>query len=96
MWAGCQRASPRAAAGSPKPETFTPWRASVAAATVPTAARAGDAVANLVVDESLDDILLVSAHDHAAHVRVIWLGPEVPWVRGVAAVFEGNEGGPSS
>ena len=33
----------------------------------------------------------MSAHDHAAHVRVIWLGPEVPRVGGVASVFERNE-----
>jgi len=32
----------------------------------------------------------LSAHDDAAHVRVVRLGPEVPRVRGVA-VFEGNK-----
>ena len=41
--------------------------------------------------KALDDILLVSAHDRAADLRVIRLGPEVPRVRGVAAVFEGNK-----
>jgi hypothetical protein len=53
----------------------------------------GDAMANLVVHESLDDILPVSAHYYAAHVRVVWLGPEIPRVNGVAADFERNEVG---
>ena len=48
-------------------------------------------MANLVVDEALDDILLMSADDDAAHVRVIRFGKEIPWVRGVSAVFQGNE-----
>jgi len=65
---------------------------------------AGDAVANFVVDEILDHILLASAHDDAAHVRVVcvasrlepprpgeWLGPQVSRVRGVAGVFERDE-----
>ena len=43
------------------------------------------------MDEGLDDIFLVSAHDCAADPRVIWLGPEIPWVYGVAAVFERNQ-----
>jgi hypothetical protein len=45
----------------------------------------------MVMDKILDHILLVSAHDYAAHGRVIWLGPEVSRVRGVTAVFEGNK-----
>src|ERR1035438_8028762 len=43
----------------------------------------GNVIANLITDEALDDIFLVSAHDDAAHVRVIRLGKEIPWVRGM-------------
>jgi len=40
------------------------------------------------MDERLDDILLMSAHDCAAHVRFVCLGAEVPRVPRVAVVFE--------
>jgi len=48
-------------------------------------------MANLIVDEALDHILLVSAHDDAADHRVVGLRPKVPWVGGVPAVFQGNQ-----
>jgi hypothetical protein len=48
----------------------------------------GYVVANLVVDEALDHVLLVCAHDYAADARVIRLRPEFPRVLRVAAVFE--------
>ena len=51
----------------------------------------GNVIANLIMDEALDDILLMSAHDDPAYVRVIWLRPQVPWVRRISAVFEGNK-----
>src|ERR1035437_6248048 len=51
----------------------------------------GNVVANFVVDEALDDIFLVSAHNYPANLRVIRLGPEIPWVCRVSAVFEGNK-----
>ena len=41
-----------------------------------------DGIANLVMDESLDDILLAGSHDRAADPSVIRLGPEVPRIRG--------------
>jgi hypothetical protein len=43
------------------------------------------------MNEGLDDILLVSAHNHAADTRVIGFGPEVPRVCRISAVFEGNK-----
>jgi hypothetical protein len=43
------------------------------------------------MDEALDDILLASAHDCPAPPSVVWLGPEVPRIRRIPAVFEGNE-----
>src|ERR1017187_10609893 len=48
-------------------------------------------IANLIVDETLDDILLVRPHDHATHVRVIRFRKEIPWVCGVATVFKGYQ-----
>jgi hypothetical protein len=51
----------------------------------------GNVVANLIMDEALDHILLVSAHDCAADTRVIWLWPEVPRVCRIPAVFERNK-----
>ena len=43
------------------------------------------------MDESLDDIFLVRAHDDPTNLRVIRLRPEISWVCWVAPVFEGNE-----
>ena len=48
----------------------------------------GDVIANLIMDEAFDGILLVSAHDCAAHMRVKWFGPKVPWVCRVAAILQ--------
>jgi len=46
-------------------------------------------MATLIMDEALYDIFLVCAHDDAvAHVRVIRLGPKVPLVGRVPAVFQ--------
>lgn len=50
-----------------------------------------DVIANLIVDEALDDILLVRSHYHASNLSVIRLGKEISRVRGVATVFEGNK-----
>ncbi len=43
------------------------------------------------MDEALDDILLVSPHNHAADARVVRLGPEVPRVGRISAVLKRNE-----
>ena len=43
------------------------------------------------MDEALDDVLLVSAHDYPADPSVVWLGKEVLRVRRMSAVFEGNK-----
>jgi|ERR1017187_9420771 hypothetical protein len=51
----------------------------------------GNVVANLIMDETLDDILLVSTDDDAAHVRVVCLGKEVSWVRGMAPGSKGYQ-----
>src|ERR1035438_8794471 len=51
----------------------------------------GNVVANLIVDEALDDVFLVCPHDDAAHMRVIGFGKEISWIRRVAAVFQGYQ-----
>ena len=51
----------------------------------------GNVVTDFVMDESLDDIFLVSARDYPTDLRVIWLRPEVPGISLIAAVFEGNK-----
>ena len=51
----------------------------------------GNVVADLVVDKTFDDILLMSPHDDAAHMSVIGLGKEISWVRRVATVFQGYQ-----
>ena len=51
----------------------------------------GNVIANLIVDEALNDVLLMRANDDAAHVGVIGFGKEIPWVRGIAAVFKRYE-----
>src|ERR1017187_4176839 len=43
------------------------------------------------MDETLNDIFLMSAHNHATHVCVVGLGKKIPGVSGVAAVFQGYE-----
>ena len=40
--------------------------------------------AYLVMIEGLNNILLVSAHDDAAHVRVKGFEKEISWVRGIS------------
>ncbi len=51
----------------------------------------GNVVANLIMDEALDDILLVRPHDYAPHVRVIRFGEEILRVCRIPAVFERNK-----
>ena len=48
-------------------------------------------MANFIVDEALDDILLVSAHDDAAHVGVVGFGKEISWVRGMTPGSKGYQ-----
>ena len=43
------------------------------------------------MDEGLDDVLLVSAHDYASDLSVVRLWPEVSWVGWITPVFERNE-----
>ena len=51
----------------------------------------GNVVTNLVMDEALDYILLVSAHDYAADLCVIWFGKEILRLCWIPAVFERNK-----
>jgi hypothetical protein len=48
----------------------------------------GNVVANLVMNEALDYVLLVGSHDYATHMRVKWFGKEIPRVSGISAVFK--------
>ena len=44
-------------------------------------------MADFVMDEILNDIFLVSPHNHAAHMRVKLFWPEVPRVCRISSVF---------
>jgi hypothetical protein len=46
-------------------------------------------MANLIMDETLNDIFLTSAHNNPAHACVLGLGKKIPLVSGVATVFQG-------
>ena len=51
----------------------------------------GNVIADFVMDETLNYILLMSADDDAAHVGVIRFGKEIPSVRWMSPVFQGNK-----
>src|ERR1017187_5906534 len=51
----------------------------------------GNVIANLIVDEALDNVFLVGPHDDAANMSVIRFGKKIPWIHRVAAVFQGYQ-----